>query len=183
MWYKGLPRLLEHYEQLLSDWDGSMPAPHLVLAGAPSPHELGNSSYLREVNDYLERARSLGVQVTGFVPPEHVSAYFYAADICLFPYTSFFATSGPFALALGHGRPFLLSRELAPLLRAEDVRACLEDYGFSEADFIFDDAQTLRCLVQLTTAERERREQLSRGIGQKRQWQSVVSRLVSIVNE
>ncbi len=182
VWYKGLTRLLDFYQQLLRNWSESAPAPLLVIAGGPSPHELGNAVYLRQVEAEMERACSLGATVTGFLPPSQIADYFAAADVCLFPYSAFFAASGPFALALGFARPFLLSKELAPLLGTDDIREGLSAAGFTEADFVFDSASDLARLIKRSIIEKERRETLSREIGLARSWEKIAGKMLNLAN-
>ena len=58
---------------------------------------------------------------TGWVPDGDVSAWFSAADLCVFPYPKPFASSGVLALALAHGTPVLLSPALARCAGAPSV--------------------------------------------------------------
>jgi glycosyltransferase involved in cell wall biosynthesis len=84
----------------------------LVLAGGPHP---------RVGDAYTERLRALAppdTRFTGFVPDADVDRWFAAADVALLLYPRPFATSGPLALALGHGTPVLLSPGLARMTGA-----------------------------------------------------------------
>ncbi|MBB4661936.1 glycosyltransferase [Conexibacter arvalis] len=85
------------------------PEVQLVVAGGEHPRlaEAGDG-YAREL-----RARGPHARFTGRVPEAQVASWFAAADVAMFPYPRPFASSGPLALALGHGTPVLLSQALA----------------------------------------------------------------------
>lgn len=86
------------------------PDVQVVMAGGEHPRlSRGGSSY----GDELRRIAGDSVRVTGWVPDDHVAAWFAAADVVLFPYPKPFAASGALALALAHGSPVLLSPALA----------------------------------------------------------------------
>jgi glycosyltransferase involved in cell wall biosynthesis len=86
----------------------------LVIAGGAHPR-LG--SYASE----LHASAPPNVRFTGFVPDADVGRWFAAADVALLLYPRPFATSGPFALALAHGTPVLMSEALAATTGAPAV--------------------------------------------------------------
>src|SRR5581483_6301413 len=57
------------------------------------------------------RIAALGpwVERKGFLTAEEIRIYLAACDAAVFPYRQVFGASGPLALALAQGRPFLLS--------------------------------------------------------------------------
>ena len=103
--YKGLETALEA-SKLAGD------RIQLVVAGGDHPR-LGDG-YSRELRRRFEGA----ARFTGHVPEEKVPAWFSAADVALYLYPQPFAASGALALALAHGTPPLLSRQLAATMDA-----------------------------------------------------------------
>jgi glycosyltransferase involved in cell wall biosynthesis len=87
------------------------PGVEIVLAGGAHPRL--TQSTTADYGEQLQRIGGDRLRCTGWVPDEHVSAWFAAADVALFPYPKPFAASGALALALSHGTPVLLSPPLA----------------------------------------------------------------------
>jgi glycosyltransferase involved in cell wall biosynthesis len=83
----------------------------LVVAGGEHPRMPG---YREELQLRFPDAATF----TGRVPDAEVDSWFAAADLALFTYPLPFAASGSLALALAHGTPPLLSRQLAQALGA-----------------------------------------------------------------
>jgi glycosyltransferase involved in cell wall biosynthesis len=108
--YKGLETALE-----ASELAGERV--ELVVAGGDHPR-LGNG-YSGELRKRFEGA----ARFTGYVPEEEVPAWFSAADVALYLYPQPFAASGSLALALAHGTPPLLSRQLAATMDAPEALA------------------------------------------------------------
>ncbi|HEY1829348.1 MAG TPA: glycosyltransferase [Acidimicrobiales bacterium] len=105
--YKGLETVLEA-AALVTD------SVELVIAGGPHPRLEGYDSYA----DDLCRRYGDTARFVGYVREEDVEACFRSADVLLLPYPAPFATSGPFAQALGFGTPILCSAALADCLDA-----------------------------------------------------------------
>jgi glycosyltransferase involved in cell wall biosynthesis len=108
--YKGLELALDAAGLLRDDIA-------VVVAGGEHPRLSEGAGYGAEL-----RARYGDVaHFTGWVPDGDVAAWFGAADLCLFPYPSPFASSGVLALALAHGAPVLMSPALARCAGAPSV--------------------------------------------------------------
>jgi glycosyltransferase involved in cell wall biosynthesis len=108
--YKGIELVLEAAGRL-------RPAIQVVVAGGEHPRMADGRSFGAELRErYGDVAR-----FTGWVPDGDVSAWFGAADLCVFPYPKPFASSGVLALALAHGAPVLLSPALARCAGAPSV--------------------------------------------------------------
>lgn len=83
----------------------------VIIAGKVPERKLESAAFRDGIDDLEARIASLGAWVTrkGFLSAEDISLHLAAADVVVFPYRNVFSASGPFALTLGHGRPFLLS--------------------------------------------------------------------------
>jgi glycosyltransferase involved in cell wall biosynthesis len=92
-------------------------AVELVVAGGTHPRLAGRDSYA----DDLRRRFGDVARFVGYVPEHEVATWFGAADVLLLPYPRPFATSGPFAHALGFGTPVLCSESLAHCIGAPDA--------------------------------------------------------------
>jgi glycosyltransferase involved in cell wall biosynthesis len=138
----------------------------LVLAGGEHPR-LGDDPYAQR----LRAAAAPGTRFTGFVPDEDVARWFAAADVALLLYPRPFATSGPLALALGHGTPVLLSPRLADVTGAPRELAVDLDPGAVAARL-----RSLSARPEERAALREHAQALAAG----RAWPEVARRHVEL---
>ena len=106
--YKGVDLLVDALERLDADARARL---RVVIAGKVPERKLENAAFRAEIDALEARIAALGsfVDRKGFLGAEDVSLHLAAADAVLFPYRQVFGASGPFALAVGHGRPFLAS--------------------------------------------------------------------------
>lgn len=81
-----------------------------------------------------EKAKKKNIIVTGFVPEEKVALYFSACDAVILPYTSFFSSSGPLALAIAYDKPILLSPSLSLYAKTPDFATALKHAAMSIND-------------------------------------------------
>ncbi|HVX20965.1 MAG TPA: glycosyltransferase [Acidimicrobiales bacterium] len=98
-------------------------AVQLVVAGGSHPRLAGRDPYA----DDLRRRYGHAARFVGYVPDDRVADWFGAADVLLLPYPRPFASSGPFAQALGFGTPVLCSPALAGCVGAPDLLAAPAD--------------------------------------------------------
>ena len=161
--YKGLEQALEA-ASIAGD------AVELVVAGGSHPRLAGRDPYA----DDLRRRFGGVARFVGYVPQQEVAAWFGAADVLLLPYPRPFASSGPFAQALGFGTPVLCSESLARCVGAPDALVTPTDPpGFARrlAELAADPDQ-LRTLAVATRA-------LARG----RSWDDVARRHILLYEE
>jgi len=94
-----------------------LPAKLLMIGG-----QVGDSDPTNRA--YLERVKALGealgvterVLWTGYMPPEQVSASFWAADVCLLPYRDGVSyRRGTLMAALAHGLPIVSTEPRVPM--------------------------------------------------------------------
>ena len=85
------------------------PSVELVVAGGEHPRLAGRDPYAAT----LQQRYGYVARFPGYVPEDDVALWFSAADVVLVPYPKPFASSGPFAQALGYGRAVLCSEPFA----------------------------------------------------------------------
>ncbi len=112
--YKGVGLLVEAFTRAAPrhpDWT-------LLLAGGPHPRRRDDPAYQREFQRLDAQLRALEGQarLLGFVSEEELPWVFRAADVVVFPYTTVMASSGPLALCVAYGRPFLASEAFRGML-------------------------------------------------------------------
>jgi glycosyltransferase involved in cell wall biosynthesis len=110
--YKGLENALEAAAL-------AGPAIQLVIAGGSHPRLEDRDSYAEDLRGRYENLATF----SGYVPEPDIETWFRGADLLLVPYPRPFASSGPFALALGFGTPILCSEALARCVGAPDQLA------------------------------------------------------------
>ena len=161
--YKGLELALEA-ASIAGD------AVELVVAGGSHPRLAGRDPYA----DDLRRRFGTVARFVGYVPDPEVAAWFGAADVLLLPYPRPFATSGPFAHALGFGTPVLCSEPLARCIGAPEAMVSPTDPpGFARRlGELAADPDQLRALAVATRA-------LARG----RTWDDVARRHILLYEE
>lgn len=87
----------------------------LIIAGGESPTQKHKTHYR---HFYHKLAQSINPDTTiqtGFVSDTQVGDYYSIADLVVLPYRTFMSASGPASLALGYGKPLLVSRHLSHL--------------------------------------------------------------------
>ena len=114
---KGVDTLLRALRQL-ADGPGPATNPRLLMIGG----QTGSSDPTNV--DYLARIQALVAELgladrvrwTGFIPPEEVTASFWAADLCVLPYRDGASLlHGTLHAALAHGVPIVTTRPRRPL--------------------------------------------------------------------
>ncbi|MBV9660855.1 MAG: hypothetical protein JO337_06835 [Acidimicrobiales bacterium] len=160
--YKGI-------EAALAAAELAGPTVRVVVAGAEHPR-LAGTGYL----DGLIRRYGHVARFTGYVPDDHVGAWFEAADAALLAYPQVFSSSAVLALAAEHGVPALLSPPLARVAGfPAEVAAPLEPRLLAERfDHLARRGPDLTCL-----------EDRTRRLGEGRSWPNVARRHLEIYEE
>lgn len=106
--YKGVDLLVEALERLPEETRQDV---QVIIAGKAPDRKMEKPAFRQEIEALEERIAALGAWVDrkGFLSAEEVRVHLAAADVVVFPYRQVFGASGPLALALAQGRPFLLS--------------------------------------------------------------------------
>lgn len=106
--YKGVDLLVDALERLDDEARGRL---RVIIAGKVPERKLENETFRAGIDALEARIAALGrfVERKGFLTAAQIPLHLEAADAVVFPYRQVFGASGPFALAVGHGRPFLAS--------------------------------------------------------------------------
>ncbi len=157
--YKGVEVLLEGFARAAA----AHPPRILLLGGGPHPRRRGDPDYEAFLRRLAAQAEALGTRVRrlGFVPEERLGEVFRAAEVAIFPYRAVLASSGPMALCVKFGCPFLASRafrgilpeELLFPLTPEGIAEALEEF-FSSATESKGMCARARALLRTWAAER-----------------------------
>ncbi len=98
----------------------------LLFAGGKAPSQEGKAHYETFYADFAKKcATQKGVHLTGFIAEEDIAGYMAASDLVILPYRGVLGASGSWAHALAHGKPTLLSTELAVYLQSDDAQAAM----------------------------------------------------------
>jgi glycosyltransferase involved in cell wall biosynthesis len=95
----------------------------LIVAGGSHPRLAGRDPYA----DDLRRRFGDTARFVGYVPETEVARWFGAADVLLLPYPRPFASSGPYAQALGFGTPVLCSPAFARCVEVPEAFVAPDD--------------------------------------------------------
>ena len=109
--YKGLETLFEAAKILLGqghEWT--------VLVAGGQPYRTGTNGSADETEWIRHDSLPGNVRFAGFVPEAHLPLYLSAADVIVFPHKYLIASSGPLSMAVGVGKPILLSNEFARII-------------------------------------------------------------------
>ncbi|HEX3839311.1 MAG TPA: glycosyltransferase [Acidimicrobiales bacterium] len=161
--YKGIERALEA-AAIAGD------SVELVIAGGSHPRLASRDPYA----DDLRRRFGDVARFVGYVPEPEVADWFAAADVLLLPYPRPFASSGPFAQALGFGTPVLCSESLARCVGAPEAMVAPTDPP-GLARRLRQLASDPEQLLALTTAT----QALARG----RSWEDAARRHIALYEE
>lgn len=109
--YKGTDLIIKAFKKPISV-NGK--AVKLLLAGGESPTQ-GQKPHYQSFYKHLYGLINDNESIihTGFIPQEKIKHIFSGVDLVVFPYRTFMSASGPISLALGHGKPILVSNKLA----------------------------------------------------------------------
>jgi glycosyltransferase involved in cell wall biosynthesis len=122
---KGVDTLLRAIRRLAAD-PGVRNPQLLMIGGQTGASDLTNVAYLARIHELIdELGLADRVHWTGFIPPEEVTAGFWAADACVLPYRDGVSLlHGTLHAALAHGVPIVTTRPrvaLPELLDGENV--------------------------------------------------------------
>jgi D-inositol-3-phosphate glycosyltransferase len=142
----------------------------LIVAGGSHPRLAGRDPYAEGLHRrYQDTARFVG-----YVPEADVATWFGAADVLLLPYPRPFASSGPYAQALGFGTPVLCSPALARCVDVPEAFVAPNDPA-GLAQRLVELASDRRQLEQLGAVAREQ--------AAGRTWTDVARRHVALYEE
>lgn len=86
----------------------------LILAGGENPTQGQKPHYQHYYKKlYQNIADNPNIIHTGYLPDSRIRPYYSAADLCIFPYRTFMAASGPISSAFSFNRPIIASEKLS----------------------------------------------------------------------
>jgi glycosyltransferase involved in cell wall biosynthesis len=107
--YKGLDLLLEGFAKYLAQ----DPKAYLIIGSCKHPKLQNDPDYLSEYHRLEDMAKKLipktSYRWVGFIDEADIVYYYSASDVSVYPYTISMSSSGPMAIALGYGKPFIAS--------------------------------------------------------------------------
>lgn len=110
----------------------------LLMAGGESPNLADRPHYQAFISKIKKDAEANpNIRITGFVPDRDIPMYFAAADLVVLPYRALMSSSGPLAMTIAFGKPFLLSHALKPYIDDADFRCAIANAGLTFASFTF----------------------------------------------
>lgn len=114
--YKGLELLIDAF----AEYAVLNPRAILLVGAGEHPRLKENEMYMGEYHRLKDKAYSVipdgQVRWVGFIEDQELALYFSATDVSVYPYTISIASSGPMALAISYGQPFLASVEFKGVL-------------------------------------------------------------------
>lgn len=153
--YKGLELLLEGF----SDYSKLNPNAFLIIGAGKHPRLANDVVYLEEYSRLESKARDLipenMYKWIGFIPDGLITTYYSAADVSVYPYTIQMSSSGPMAIAIGHGKPFLASIVFDSFIEDEKILFDRDRLSVSRAmNNFFTDKESYKDFIMLLKQDR-----------------------------
>ena len=150
---KGIGLLIEQFGKLIKKSDKF----YLVIGTGLHPSHKNSTLYLKEYEILkMEAARKLGrnCKWIQFIPDKEIPNYFSASDLCVFPYTTFIAASGPMGIALAYEKAILASTVFSSVLPKELIFSLENDGLCNKVCEIFNKLDDYKKLSQKLKKER-----------------------------
>ena len=119
--YKGVDDLVKNFKKFKKNNPESKVK--LLLAGGMAPSKKDQAVYQKFYAD-LEKAaiKNKDIILTGFIAQKELNKYYSVADLAILPYKGILGASASLASILSYAKPFVLSEELVPYLKADDIQ-------------------------------------------------------------
>ena len=144
--YKGVDDLVKNFKRFKKNNPKSKVK--LLLAGGMAPSKKDQATYQKFYAD-LEKAaiKNKDIILTGFIDQKELDKYYSVADLAVLPYKGILGASASLASVLSYAKPFVLSEELNPYLKADYLREAANTLNFNLDDLIF--ARTYKSFEKL----------------------------------
>lgn len=132
-WHKGTDWIAKTMQELrLSKFS-------LLLVGGQNPTLKYTQNYRNFYRDIMKMSMQgkKSIKVVGFVPDKHMSMYFSAADLIVFPYREFLAAPSAVTHALSFRKPIVFSNNLTDYTKSPDFAHAMEVAGLTNKDLFF----------------------------------------------
>lgn len=107
--YKGIDLLIDGFSIYAKKNKNAF----LIIGAGKHPRLKNSKKYLSEYYRLYDKAQNSispnQYRWVGFIPEEELKYYYCAADVSVYPYVFFMASSGPMALAIGYRKPLILN--------------------------------------------------------------------------
>lgn len=135
----------------------------LLFAGGRAPSQEGKAHYETFYADFERKCKTQkGVHLTGFIPEEDIAGILAATDVVILPYRGVLGASGSWAHALAHGKPALLSAELAVYLQSEDAQNAMITSKVAPHDLVLTRNKLVLAKRLLLLSDRKFRKKLAK---------------------
>lgn len=132
-WHKGTDWLAKTIHEL------KLSRINLLLVGGQNPALKYSPNYREFYRDIMKLSMHAKktIKVVGFVPEKHMSMYFSAADLVVFPYREFLSAPTAVTHALSFRKPVVFSNNLTDYTKSPDFAHALEQSGLTIRDLFF----------------------------------------------
>lgn len=132
-WHKGTDWLAKTIQDL------KLSRVNLLLVGGQNPALKYSPNYREFYRDIMKMSMQgkKAIKIVGFVPDKHMSMYFSAADLVVFPYREFLAAPAAVTHALSFGKPLVFSNNLTDYTKSPDFAHAMEEAGLTTKDLFF----------------------------------------------
>lgn len=112
---------------------------NLLLVGGQNPALKYTQNYRQFYRDIMKLSMQgkKSIKVVGFVPDKHMSLYYSAADLIVFPYREFLSAPSAVTHALSFRKPIIFSTNLTDYTKSPDFAHAMEVAGLATRDLFF----------------------------------------------
>jgi glycosyltransferase involved in cell wall biosynthesis len=112
-WYKGIYELIEDFVSLPEGFRSRI---SLTVVGGLHPNQTNEEGYMDWIKQMKSKTENMpNVIWYGYAEDEDINKIFSLHDAFILPYRNVFSSSGPFAWAISHELPIIVSNEMSYL--------------------------------------------------------------------
>ncbi|MBI1863183.1 glycosyltransferase [Candidatus Microgenomates bacterium] len=132
-WHKGTDWIAKTIQEL------KIPKVNLLLVGGQNPSLKYTANYRQFYRDIMKLSMQAkkNIKVVGFVTDKHMSMYYSAADLIVFPYREFLSAPTAVTHALSFGKPIVFSNNLTDYTKSPDFAHAMDMAGLTTKDLFF----------------------------------------------
>jgi glycosyltransferase involved in cell wall biosynthesis len=166
-YYKGIDLLIDIWKKK----NGA----RLIIGGNINPNHIKNKKNISFVELIMKKVRkSKSIVMADFVEEKDIPFYYSAADLVVFPYRTFFSSSGPLSLAFSFQKPVLISSHLSSYFESADWQKASSKSGIHPCDICFDlNRHDLDKKINFVKNNREKLTLFAQVISRKRSWNRI----------
>ncbi len=112
-WYKGIYELIEDFVSLPKEFRSGI---SLTIVGGLHPNQTNEAGYMDWIYEMKSKTKNMpNVIWYGYAEDSDMNKIFTVHDALILPYRNVFSSSGPFAWAISHELPIIVSNEMSYL--------------------------------------------------------------------